>query len=69
MESNHLNNPVYRTKREKKKKKTRLTLKGMTNTRDKHKEKQKDKNEDVKKELQNHRIWERKVRKSKLFFK
>ena len=35
---------------------------------DKHKEQQKDKHEDVKKGLPNHRMWRRKVRKSRLFF-
>ena len=60
MESNHLNKPVYRSKRGKKK--------PYCKSDDKHKEQQEDKHEDVIKGLQNHRIWGRKVRKSKLFF-
>ena len=35
---------------------------------DKHKEQQKDKHQDVKKWLQNHRMWGRKVKKSRLSF-
>ena len=53
LESNHLNKPVYRSKRKK--------VKVVINTR-------KDKHEGVKKRLQNHRMWGRKVRKSRNFF-
>ena len=38
------------------------------NSNDKHKEQQKDKHEDVKKGIQNHRMWGRKIRKYRLFF-
>ena len=62
LESNHLNKPAYRSKRGKKK------TKPYSKRADKHKEQQKDKYEDVKKGPQNHRMWGRKVRKSRLFF-
>ena len=38
-------------------------------SKDKQKEQQKDKHEDVKKGLQNHKMWGRKVRKPRLSFK
>ena len=60
MESNHLNKPVYRSKRKKKK--------NYCKSDNKNKEQQKDKHEDVKKEFQNHKMWGSKVRKSRLFF-
>ena len=63
MESNHVNKPVYRSKRKRKNK-----TKNYCKSDDKHKEQQKDKYEDVKKGLQNHRTWRRKVRKSRHFF-
>ena len=50
---------MYRSKRKKK---------TYCKSDDKHKEHQKDKHEDVKKELQNHKMWGRKVRKYRLFF-
>ena len=59
MESNSLNKPVNRSKGGKK---------TYCKSNNKHKEQQKDKHEGVKKGLQNHKIWGRKVRKSRLFF-
>ena len=58
MESNHLNKPGYRNKKEKK---------TYCKRDHKHKEKQKDKHEDVKNGHQNHKLWGRKVRKSRVF--
>ena len=60
LENNHLNKSAYRTKSMKKK--------SYCSSDDKYKEQQKNKHEDIKKGLQNHRMWERKVRKSRLFF-
>jgi len=51
LESNHLNKPAYRSKRGKK---------NYYKSDDKHKEQQRDKHEDIKKGLQNHRMWGRK---------
>ena len=62
LESNHLNKPAYRSKTSGKKKKN------YCKSDDKHKEQQKDTHEDVKKRLQNHRMWGRKVRTSILLF-
>ena len=59
MERNHLNKPVYRSK----------MTKTYSKSEEKHNEQQKDKHEDVKKGLQNHRMWGRKVRKSRHFFR
>ena len=59
MESSHLNKPACRTKRGKK---------NYYKSDNKHKQQQKDKDEDVKKGLQNHRMWGRKLGKSRLFF-
>ena len=59
LESNHLNKAAYRYKRGKK---------NYCKSDDKHKEQQKDTHEDVKKRLQNHRMWGRKVRTSILLF-
>ena len=56
MESNHLNEPVYRSKGKK-----------YCKSDDKHKEHQKYKH-DVKKGHQNHKMWGRKVRISRFFF-
>ena len=53
---------AYRSKRGKNRQKN------FCKSDDKHKEQQKDKHENVKKGLQNHRMWGRKVRKSRLFF-
>ena len=65
MGSNHLNKPAYIQKgKEEKEKKKKSYCKRDT----KHKEWPKDKHEDVKKGLQKHKMWGRKVRKSKLFF-
>ena len=61
MESNHLNKSAFRSKSGKKQK-------IYCNSDDKHKKQQKDKHEDIKKGIQNHRTWGRKVRKSRLFF-
>ena len=60
MEHNHqyTDKPVYRSKR-----------KTYCKSDDKHKEQQKHKREGVEKGLQNHRLWGRKVRKSRLFLK
>ena len=55
MESNQLNKPVYRSKRKNEQTKT------YCKSDDKHKEQKMDKHEDVKKALQNHRMWGRKV--------
>ena len=55
MESDHLNKPSYISKSGKKK--------NYCKSNDKQKEQQKDKHEDVKKGLQNRRMWGRKVRK------
>ena len=60
MESNHLNKTAHRSKRGKKKK---TTVKAMINTRNS----KKGKHEDVKKGLKNHKMWGRKVGKSRLF--
>ena len=57
---NHLNKPIYRSKRKKK---------NYCKSDNKHKEQQKDKHEDVKKGLQNQKVWRRKVRKSRLLFR
>ena len=62
MESNYLNKLAYRSKREKKKKKA------YCKSNDKRKEEQRGKHEDILKGLQNHKMWGRKVRKSRLFF-
>ena len=62
LESNNLNKPVYRSKREKKKKKS------YCKSDYKHKEQKKDKYEYVIKYFKNHKIWGRKVRRSRLFF-
>ena len=56
MESNQLNKLVYRYK------------KNYCKSDYKHKEQQKDKHENVKKGPKNHKMWGRKVRKSRLFF-
>ena len=61
MQSNHLNKPANRAKRGKKKK-------NYCKNDDKHKEQKKDTHEDVKKGLQSHRMWGRKVRKYRFFF-
>ena len=50
---------------EKKNKKQKKTC---SKSDDKHKKQQKDKHEDVNKGPQNHRMWGRKVRKSRLLF-
>ena len=63
LESNHLNIPVYRSKRKRKKKKKKLC-----ESNNKHKEQQKDKHEDVKKGPKNHKMWGRRVRKFRLSF-
>ena len=55
----NLNKPVYRSKRKKK-----IYCK----SDEKHKEQKKEKYKHGKKGLQNHRMWGRKVRKSRLFF-
>ena len=60
LESNHFSKPIYRSKRKKKK--------TFCKSDNKHKEQQKDKHEDIKKGCQNHKMWGRKVRKSRLFF-
>ena len=60
MGSNHLNKPVYRSKRKKKK--------TYCKNNNKHKEQQKDKHEDVKQGHQNCKMWGKKKRKSRLFF-
>ena len=59
LESNHLNKQ-YADLKEKK---------NYCKSNNKHEEQQKDKHEDFKNELQSHRKWGRKVRKSRLFFK
>ena len=59
MESNHLNKPVYRSKRK---------IKTYCKSDDKHQKQQKDKHENVKNGLQSQRMWGRKVRKSRVFF-
>ena len=51
MESNHLNKPIYRSKRE--------GGKNYFKSDNKHKKQQKDKHEDVKKRPQNHKRWRR----------
>ena len=63
MESNHLNEPVYRFERKKKK-----TKKNYFKSDNKQKEEQKDNHEDVKKGHQNHKMLRRKVGKSRIFF-
>ena len=67
MESNHLNKPVYKTNKQKKKKQ-KTPQKTTCESNNKHKEKQKDKHEDVKKEVKNHKMWRRRLRKSRFFF-
>ena len=54
LENNHLNKPVYRSKRERRKKKNYFK------SNDKHKEQQKDKHEDVKKDFKIIKCEERK---------
>ena len=56
LESNNLNRPVLKKK------------KNYCKSDDQLKKQQKDKHEDVKKGLQNHRMWRTKIRKSRLFF-
>ena len=58
LERNHLNKPVYRSKRKKK-----AIVKVMINRRN-----SKEKHEDVKKDFKNHKMLGRKVRKSGFFF-
>ena len=65
---NHLNKPAYRSKSENKQTNKTKQKKTYCNRDDKQKEKQKDKHEDVKKGLQNHRMWGRKLRKQSIFF-
>ena len=62
LESNHLNKPVYRSKRF-----VTTTTKNYCKSDNKHKEQQKDNHESAKKGHKNHRMWGRKVRKSRLF--
>ena len=59
MESNNINNPVYRFKKKNCE---------SDESDDKHKEQQKGKQEDGKKGHQNHKMWGKKVRKCRLFF-
>ena len=54
MESNHLNSSIQ-------------ILKKLFESDNKHKDQQKDKHEDVKVDIKNHKIWGRRVRKSRVF--
>ena len=69
MESSHLNNPVYRSTREKENKQTnKQTKNSYCKSEDKHKEQQKDKQEDVKKGLQNQNVLKESKKIKTIFF-
>ena len=60
-----MNKPLYRSKRKKKNTKN----KNKWESDNQYKKGQKDKREDVKKGLQNHKMWGSQVRNSRLFFR